>query len=216
LRKLLFLIFPILAASSCGPLSEYFNQEGAAAFSRRDFAAAQKEFRRAALLSPFNAAIHNNLGFALYQSKNALGAESEFFKALSDHPNKTILRQIRINQSLLYGEPGSWEGIPNHREWLLKSVGVLNELLKKEPDNAEFHMRLGFAYFQTANPGGGFLEMDKAVQFANPQVVARYSSQPVQGALSILDQIQAFYLRIRYYKKASEVQKRIKDLKESK
>lgn len=217
LRKFNFFIFPILvAAAGCGPLSEQFNQKGAEAFRRHDLAAAKKEFGRAILISPSNPTLHNNLGFVLYQSKDLLGAEAEFLKGLSDHPNETLLRQIQINQSLLYGDYGPGGAISNHKDWTLKGVGVLIELLKKEPDNAEFHMRLGFAYFQMANPGGGFLELDKAVQFAVPQVVARYSPQPVQGALSILDQIQAFYMRIRYYKRAAEIQIRIKDLKKSK
>ncbi len=77
-------------------------------------------------------------------------------------------------------------------------------------------MRLGFAYFQAANPGGGFLELDKAVQFATPQEVARYSPKPAQGVLFILHQIQSFYIKIRYFKKADQIHRKISLLEKAK
>lgn len=67
-------------------------------------------------------------------------------------------------------------------------------------------MRLGFADFQAANPGGGFVELDRAIQLAMPSEVARYTKDPAAGSLLILRQIQQFYARIRFFKKAMEVQ----------
>jgi tetratricopeptide (TPR) repeat protein len=192
----------------CGPTAEHYNQKGAESFNQKDLAAAKAEFQKAIFFNGQNPAYHNNLGYVLYQLKDYDGAEAEFEKALVDHPGESLLRQIQIDQALLYCDSNA-AGKPSHKDWNGKGITVLKELLEKDPNNAELHMRLGFAYFQGANPGGGFSELNKAVQLATPEMTAHYTQQPAQGALMILKEIQGFYAKIRYFKKVQEIQKDI-------
>jgi tetratricopeptide (TPR) repeat protein len=198
-----------MGLGGCGPLSDHFNQKGVEAFGRRDFAGAQKNFGRALFWNGSNPAFHNNLGYVLYLTKDYDRSEAEFGKSLLDKPDENLLRQIRINQALLYCDPGASSAKSGHKDWNEKGIGVLKELLGSDPDNAEFHMRLGFAYFQATNPGGGFSELDKAAQLARPVQVARYTKNPTEGALLVLRQIQQFYIKIRFFKKTKEIQEQI-------
>jgi len=215
LRPIFILLSLGLLAAGCGPLADHFNDKGAEAFRKNDISAAREQFKKAVLFNGGDAVYHNNLGYALYLLKDLDGAEPEFRKALSLSPEASLARQIKINQALLYCEGGAGTD-KSRRDWTGKGIQALKELLAEDGSNAEFHMRLGFAYFQAANPGGGFLELDKAVQYADPQTIAHYSSQPKQGALFILDQVQSFYVRIRYFKKALQVQKKIAKLQKTK
>jgi len=202
--NLLFLLIPVLAG--CGPLSEKLNQLGVEEFNHKNYAGARSQFKQSLFLDRSRPAFHNNLGYDYYFLKEYDKAEEEFRQALSLGADGALLRQIRINQVILYGD-STVPVTPGHKEWNGKGVGILKELLTSEPDNAEYHMRLGFAYFRQANPGGGFQELELAVHWADPKVVAKYSSDPVQGSLLILKQIQQFYLRAGLIKRAWLVQK---------
>lgn len=212
MRHIYLLVPALFLLCGCGPIAENFNQKGAESFRRNDLASAKKEFKRALFFNGSNPAYHNNLGYVLYQLKDYDGSEAEFLKALADNPNESLLNQIQIDQALLYCDVNAGMSKPSHRHWNEKGTGILKGLLEKDPDNAELHMRLGFAYFQTTNPGGGFSELDQAVQLATPQKTARYTSDPVEGALFILKQVQQFYVKARLFKKAAVIQKKIQDL----
>lgn len=211
-----FLIFFLASGlCGCGPIAESFNQKGAEAFGHGDLATAKKEFQRALFFSRSNPACHNNLGYVLYQLKDYDGAEGEFQKALAGHPDDSLYRQILTDQALLYCDIHPAMAKPPHKDWNGKGIEILKELLREDPDNAEFHMRLGFAYFNAANPGGGFLELDQAVKLATPEQTARYTSNPVGAALFILQQVQQFYLKARLYQKSAVLQKKILALKQN-
>ena len=201
-----------MALDGCGPAANYFNRKGAELFSKKDLAAAKDDFQKAVRFAPGEPSYHNNLGFTLYSMKDYLGAESEFITALKDGPGTKLERQIHINQSVLYGERTINASDPRFKDWNDKEIRVLQGLLASEESNAEFHMRLGFAYFRAANPGGGFSELDQAVRLANPGEVAKYSPDPVQGSLLILRQVQQFYAKVHYFKKVHAVQKMIDQL----
>ena len=196
-------------------MADQFNRKGAGAFDRHDLVTAIKDFKRAVFFNSSNPAHHNNLAYVLYQSKDYEEAEIEFQKALSEHPDESLLRQIKINQSLLYCDNQAAFLKPARKTWNEKGIGVLKELLEKDSDNAEYHMRLGFAYFQSTNPGGGFSELDKAAQLATPEEIGRYTPDKVGGALLILKQIQQFYVKVRLFKKAELIQNKIKRLEEN-
>jgi tetratricopeptide (TPR) repeat protein len=215
LRLYLSLLFLAAIGTGCGPIAESFNQKGGADFHQGNLAGAQKEFRRAILFNGSNPAYHNNLGYVLYQLKDYDGADTEYQKALAGHPGDGLLRQIQIDQAILYCDGGAIRSKPSHKDWNGKGISVLNGLLVKEPDNAELHMRLGFAYFQAANPGGGFMELDKAVQFATPQEVAHYSQDPIGGSLFILKSVERFYIQAHFLKKIRAIAEKIQKLTKS-
>lgn len=197
-----------LGITGCGPAASHFNQMGAEKFGQRDYAGAAEKFKSAVFFDGGNPVFRNNLGYALYLLKDYNRAEEEFRNAQSDSPDENLTRQININQALLYCD-GSAELFKSHKDWNAKGIGILQELLAKDGNNAEFHMRLGFADFHAANPGGGFVELDRAVQLATPAEVAHYTKDATAGSLLILRQIQQFYAQIRFYKKALEVQDKI-------
>lgn len=212
-----FWLFPILLLlGGCGPVAEHYNQKGAEAFQKSDLPQARDAFQRAVLLKGGNPAYRNNLGYALYLLKDYEKSEVQYRKALEDGPEPPLKRQVQIDLALLYCDPAAWTGKPALKEWNGKGIKLYEELLKGEPDNAEFHMRLGFAYFQSANPGGGFEHLEQAVRYADPKIVGRYTPNAVAGALGILRQVQGFYLKIQYVKKSAQIEKRIAALQKQK
>lgn len=213
LKQSLLLVLMVFFLGGCGPIAETFNQKGAKAFDLGDLATAKGEFQKALFLNGSNPAYHNNLGYVLFQLKDYDGAEREFQKALADHPGENLLRQVQVDQALLYCDASAAAAKPSHKEWNEKGIAILQQLLQNDPANAEYHMRLGFAYFRSANPGGGFSELDQAVTLATPEQTARYTSNPKEAALFILQQVQGFYLKVRLFKKAGVIQQKIRTLK---
>ena len=211
-RPVLFILLFSLTVAGCGPAAEYFNGKGAGAFDRHDLPEARKNFERASLLRPSDPALHNNLGYILCLQKDYDDAEAEFGKALARHPDAKLSRQIKINQAVLYGDTGATFRDPARKDWPRKGIAVLDQLLVSDPDNAEFHMRLGFACFQVSDPGRGFMELDKAVRLATPEKAGQYTADPIGGSLSILRQVEKFYASVRLFKKLAEVQKDIREL----
>jgi tetratricopeptide (TPR) repeat protein len=216
LRTLFLLGLIVFILGGCGPIAESHNKTGAEKFKQNDLAGAKQEFQKAIFWNGGNPTYHNNLGYVLYLLKEYDGADSEFEKALADHSNDELLYQIQINQALLYCDTSAFMGKPSHKDWNQKGIAILKDLLLKDPGNAELHMRLGFAYFNGANPGGGFMELDQADRLANPRQVARYSPNPVDGSVYILRQLQTFYVKIHFFKKASQIQDEISKLEAGK
>jgi tetratricopeptide (TPR) repeat protein len=208
-KKYLFLILIILAATGCSRVGESLNAKGAEAFGQKHLEAANRYFRWATLLDPDNAAAWNNKGYALYISKSYDQSEKAFKTALDCATDKNLIRQIKLDEAMLYCDPQAILGSPPHKDWIRKGTELFKALVTDDPDNAELHMRLGFAYFRAANPGGGFSELDKAVQLATPKQVSHYTSNPVKGSLLILQQIQRFYASIGYLKQVGKIQARI-------
>lgn len=202
----------VLLLAGCGPTAESFNQKGAEAFRQKDLNTAKTQFQRAVFFNGSNPAYHNNLGYVLDLLKDYDGAEAEFRKALDDHPDDKLLTQIQIDQALLYCDTGAIQAKPSHKDWAAKGIEVLKGLIGRDPNNAELHMHLGFAYFQATNPGSGFLELNRAVELATPEQVAKYSPDPVGGALFILKQVQQFYVKIHLFKQEALIQKKILQL----
>jgi tetratricopeptide (TPR) repeat protein len=177
--------------------------------------AANRYFHWATFFDPDNAAAWNNEGYALYISKSYDKSEKAFRTASDCATDKNLVRQIKLNEAMLYCDPQAISGPSPHVDWNRKGVELFKALVMDDPDNAELHMRLGFAYFRAANPGGGFSELDKAVKLATPQQVAHYTTNPVKGALLILQQVQRFYTTIRYSQKTAEIQIKITQLEKS-
>jgi len=213
--RYLVLLSLTLGLCGCGPIAESFNQKGAKAFGQGDLGTAKRQFQRAVLLSGSNPAYHNNLGYVLYQMKDYDGAEGEFQKALAGYPGEKLLRQIQVDQALLYCDANAAVEKPSHKDWNGKGIEILRQLLQNDTENAEFHMRLGFAYFRAANPGGGFAELDRAVELATPEQTAHYTSNPVEGALSILRQVEQFYIKVRLFQKAAVIEKKVQKLQKN-
>lgn len=207
-RPLLGFILAGFFLSGCGPAAYHYNQLGAEDVGRKDLQGARQEFERAVFWDGGNPVFHNNLGYDLYLLKDYDGAEEQFRKALSDSPDDNLIRQIKINQALLYCD-GTADLSKARKGWNAKGIAVLRELLAKDENNAEFHMRLGFAYFQASNPGGGFNELDKAVHLATPSLVAHYTRNAAEGSLLILRNVQQFYTQIHLFKKSREIQSQI-------
>ena len=149
---------------------------------------------------------------SLYQLRDYDGADSEFQKALEYNPVEKLLYQTRVNQTVLYCDKQADFSKPAHKNWNEKGIAILKELLEKDPHNAELHMRLGFADFQEANPGGGFSELDEAVKWATPETVSHYTPDSKNGSLFILKQVQKFYVKVRLFKKTELIQNKIQQL----
>ena len=212
MNKFTILFLILLAVTGCSPIGEVFNAKGAQAFDQNHLDAANRYLHWATFLDPGNAAAWNNEGYVLYLSKSYDQSEKAFQAALDRTREKNLIRQIKLNEAMLYCDTRTILGPPPHGDWNRKGIGLFEALIADDPDNAELHMRLGFAYFRAANPGGGFLELDKAVQLATPEKVARYVTNPVKGALLILQQIQRFYAGIGYFKQVGKVQIKISQL----
>ena len=208
MRSVLIFLLTAFGLTGCGPAANHFNQKGAEAFGRQDLLGAKENFKRAVLLEGKNPVFHNNLGYDLYLLKDYDGAEAEYTQALSRSPNESLTRQIYMDQAMLYCD-GAAGLSQSHKDWNAKGIQVLKELIAPEEDNADLHMKLGFAYFRASNPGGGFMELDKAVQLATPAIVARFTKDAVEGSLMVLRQVQQFYAQVRLFKKAKQVQAKI-------
>jgi tetratricopeptide (TPR) repeat protein len=214
-KKYPFLILLILTATGCSRIGEALNEKGAEAFGQKHLETANRYFYWATFLDKDNAAAWNNRGYALYLSKSYDPSEKAFETALALAREKNLIRQIKLDEAILYCDPQAILGPPPHKDWNQKGVELFKALVMDDPDNAELRMRLGFAYFRAANPGGGFSELDKAVKLATPEQVAHYTTNPVKGALLILQQVQRFYTTIRYFKKADVIQIKITQLEKS-
>ena len=201
--------------TGCSRIGEAFNEKGAQAFGQKHLEAANRYFYWATLLDTDNAAAWNNKGYALYLSKSYDQSEKAFETALDRARENNLIRQIKLDEAILYCDPQAILGPPPHVDWNRKGIELFKAMIVDDPNNAEFHMRLGFACFRAANPGGGFSELEKAVQLATPKQAAHYTTNPVQGALLILQQVQRFYTTIRYFKKADEIQIKITQLEKS-
>jgi len=60
------------------------------------------------------------------------------------------------------------------------------------------------------------VELDKAVQFATPEEVSRYSQDPVGGSLFILQTVERFYVQAHYLKKIGAIEAKIQKLSKAK
>jgi tetratricopeptide (TPR) repeat protein len=212
MKKFTLLFLTLLATTGCSKVGEILNTKGALAYNQNHLETANRYFHWATLLDADNAAAWNNAGYVLYLTKAYDLSEKAFQTALNRAKEEKLVRQIKLDQALLYCDPQAILGPPPHGDWNRKGTGLFESLVQGDPDNAELHMRLGFAYFRGTNPGGGFSELDKAVQMATPRQVSHYTNDSVNGALLILRQIQRFYVTIRYFKKAHEVKNKISKL----
>jgi len=216
MKKFILFSFLFLTLNGCSWVGEAFNQKGVAAFHQNRYPQAARDFHWAAFFQNQDPVNLNDEGYALYLAKDYDGADRAFQKAGALSKDQKLTFQIQLNQALLYCDSAALLGRPARKDWLPKGIVIFQKLLQSDPDNAELHMRLGFADFQNSNPGGGFLELDQACRWATPQQVARYTADPLGGSLLILRQIQAFYVKIRYFKKADEVQSAISRLEKAK
>ncbi len=215
--KKLILIFPLfLILGGCSQVGETFNQKGVAAFHQNRFEEAALDFHWAAFFQNQDAVDLNDEGYAFYLAKDFDKAQKALQKAQELTKDPKLTFQIQLNLALLYCDPAARLDRRAGKDWLPRGIGLFQNLLGSDPRNAELWMRLGFADFQNSNPGGGFMELEKACSFAAPQYVALYTADPVGGSLLILRQVHAFYIKIRYFKKADEVQKKISTLEKRK
>ena len=215
MKKFPLLILIIFITTGCSRVGEALNEKGAEAFGLNHLEAARRYLHWSTTLDPNNPAAWNNQGYVLYLSKFYDQSEKAFTEALARTTDQKLIWQIKLNQALLYCDQHAISGPPPRWGWNQKGIELFKELIRGDSQNAELHMRLGFAYFQAANPGGGFSEFEKAVQFATPKIVAHYSSNPVEGSKLILRQVQKFYVGMGYFKKATELQTKIKNLEKS-
>ncbi len=212
MRQTILFLFLSLALTGCGPLADHYNQKGAEAFGHKDLPEARACFERAVLFQGGNPTLRNNLGYVLYFLKEYDASEVQYLKALEEGPPASLKRLIQLDLALLYCDPGAAQLQGKRKGWLSKAVGVFEQLVQEDPQNAEYHLNLGLAYFRNANPGGGFEEMAKAVQCADPIIVGHYTSDGKAGALNILEQVRAFYLKVQYFKAAAKVERKIQSL----
>jgi len=211
----LFFFLTVLL-SGCAKVGEALNQQGVAAFNQHRFRTAARDFHWASFFQNRDAVNLNDEGYALYSAKDYDGADRAFRRAVELSRDEKLNFQIQLNQALLHCDQDAILGHPARKDWLPQGIGIFQKLVLADPGDSELRMRLGFAQIQNGNPGGGFLQLDKACRLATPEQVARYTSHPVEGCLLILRQIQEFYIKIRYFKKADEVSLRIAKLERSK
>lgn len=216
LRQTILFLFLSLTLSGCGPLADHYNQKGAEAFGHKDLPEARRCFERAVLFHGSDPALRNNLGYVLYLQKEYDASEVQCLKALEEKPEAGLLRQVQVDLALLYCDPAVVGTKGARKDWMKKGIRIYEGLTHEDPQNAEYHLDLGFAYFRAANPGGGFEEMDKAVQCADPVIVARYTPDGKAGALNILEQVRAFYSKAQYFKAAAKIERKIQSLEKKK
>jgi len=220
----IFIIF-VLFILGCQTPMEKHNQKGIAYVRSGELTRAKKEFRKAIEIDPEYAPAHNNLGFLLYRESIARRTPADSYLHLTNVQKQSpsdailvnkalshlqaalkytaedkIIRQIRENLALLYTDTGIGADV-REPDWFKKGIEIYEILIQEEPNNPELHMRLGFAYFNVANPGGGFSELEKSSKLAQDR-----------DTLWIHEEIERFYWRINFVSKAREERKIIEAL----
>ena len=176
------------------------NKKGAELVNEEEWEGAERFFRKALKIDPGYAAARNNLGYCLRKRGEIEEAIREYEKALELSQNARVTRQARFNLVNIYVDKTI--GPPVRKtDWPDKCIPHLEALLEDDPDSAPLHMWLGFTYFDAMNPGGGFIELDKASRLAD-----------TGEELWIHERLMEFYRAINMLEKLEEEESVIKKL----
>ena len=208
MQSLLLLLTLLLFLTGCASLvspeiqakTREINRQGVQLIREDKWQEAEKIFYQSLKINPRDGAARNNLGFC-YQKKGEFSqAIKEYQKALKFSDDPVILRQAHLNLVNLYLD---YKIKPELRQpdWPDEAVKHLEVLLRDEPNSAFLHLWLGFAYFQAVNPGGGFIELEKASELAQ-----------TKEDIWIHERIMNFYLQMHLPDKAKIEEKIIEEL----
>lgn len=180
--------------------AEALTHRGVEAYVKGDIAKAEKSFIIASRENPAYSAAWLNLGLV----SEKLGKYGEAVDAYENFLNRShdgeAAKTARLRLAEIYSDDSVAQSV-RKPDWPKKAVYNLELLVKAEPDNPEYHLRLGFAAFKAINPGRGFAEFKKA---------SRLAAGPKQ--IGIHTELMSFYMQINMMNLASDERKIVERL----
>jgi tetratricopeptide (TPR) repeat protein len=136
-------------------------QKGVLAFQEQKFDAAERMFVRSLVKLPGNAFAYLNLGFLYEKKKEYVQAITAYEKVLELTRDKKLSLLAHKALASLYGNAEILQDM-RRPEWSQKALGHAKVVAEAFPNDAGYQLQLGFAYFNAANPGGGFEAFSRA------------------------------------------------------
>ncbi len=135
--------------------AEAHNNLGGIFLNSGEYEKAIKHYIAALQIDPNLVEAYNNLGIALMQEGKIEAAINHFQKALQLNPGFKMAEN-NLNRALAI-----WDGLGT-------DISRLQDLLKDNPDNVEWHFQLGNLYFRKDDPSQAMQQYKRALQL-NPK-----------------------------------------------
>jgi len=182
-------------------LAKSYTQKGLNALEENNLLPAQKYFQTALSKNPRFLPAYINLGMVYEKKQEFLKAIHTYEKVLPLTGNPKFLRLARYRLASIYNDASLQPPI-RQPDWFNHAIKHLEILVKADPGNPRYHLLLGFAAFNAANPGRGFQELSLASKLA----VKREQ-------LWVHEKLLEFYLKINLTSRAQAEQEILDKLK---
>ena len=189
----LFLAYSVYSFS-LSLLAKSYTQSGVHALEKNDLLLAKKCFITALNKNARFLPAYINLGVAYEKEKEFLQAIHAYEKVLQLTTNPKFLRHARYRLASIYNDASIQPPI-REPDWFSQGIKQLEILVKDDPGNPRYHLMLGFAAFNAANPGRGFQALTLASELAAKR-----------EQLWVHEKLLEFYLKINMDSRAREEQ----------
>ncbi len=162
---IVFLLYGCVALSK-SIIAENANKKGAAAYETGDYPLAEIYFESAVNVNPRYASAWLNLARVAAKRRNYDLAISSYNNVLDHSANPDNIRLARLGLANIYNDTSIEEPL-RKKGWYKKAIAQLEALVDQYPDNPQYRLQLGFAFFNAANPGSGMEQLSVASRLAN-------------------------------------------------
>lgn len=184
-------------------LAKSYTQRGLNAMEENNILLAQKYFIIALSKNSRFLPAYINLGVVYEKEKEFLKAIPAYEEVLKLTGKPEFLQLARYRLASIYND-ASIQPPVRGPDWFNQGIKHLEILIKDDPGNPRYHLSLGFAAFNAANPGRGFQELSLASKLA---------TKPEQ--LWVHEKLLEFYLKTNLTSRAQEEREIINKLKQA-
>lgn len=168
--SVVFLLYGCVALSK-SVIAENANRKGAEAYETGDVSLATAYFESAVNINPHFCPAWLNLGMAAAERKEYDVSVEAYNNALECSADTETARLARTGLVSVFNNP-SVETPHRRSNWFQQAQEHLRILVEQYPDNPEYRLALGFAFFNNAEPGAGMEHLDTASRLADsPETV---------------------------------------------
>ena len=193
LTVFLFLVYGVYSFSR-SLLAKSHTQKGLQALEKNNLLPAKKCFLTALSKNTRFLPAYINLGVVYEKEKEFSEAIHTYEKVLKLTGNPKFLQLARYRLASIYNDASIQPPI-REPDWFKQGIRQLEILVKDDPENPRYHLMLGFAAFNAANPGRGFQALSLASKLAVKQ-----------EQLWVHEKLLEFYLKINMTSRAQEEQ----------
>ncbi len=173
-------------------LAKSYTQRGLRALEENNLLPAKKYFITALSKNARFLPAYINLGVVYEKEKEFLQAVQVYEKVLKLTGNPKFVQLARYRLASIYND-ASLQPPVREPDWFNQGIKHLEILVKDDPGNPRYHLLLGFAAFNAANPGRGFQALSLASKLAAGQ-----------EQLWVHEKLLEFYLKINLASRAQE------------